>query len=84
MKSIKLKVSPLIAVTTVVGAAGVAGGAFIGYSEGYKHGDLGGRHEAARSATSSVSEMMTRGISIAQPDGTAKTYVLKPVEAAKN
>lgn len=84
MKSIQLNVVAMTAVLAVVGAAGAVGGAFIGYGQGYKQGDKDGRHDASRSAISSVSELMTRGIAIAQPDGTAKTYVLQPAEAAKH
>lgn len=84
MKSTQLNMAALIAGIVVVGAASAAAGACVGYGKGYRQGNFDGRHEASRSTVAIVSEMMTIGVAIKQPDGTAKTYLLQPVETAKN
>lgn len=84
MKKLQVNATTVVAFVLGVGVACATGGALIGYHNGYKQGDFDGRHEAARSAIFSLSEMMTSGIAIGQPDGTAKTVVLKPVDVVKN
>lgn len=84
MKIMRVNTMAIAAVAIVIGAACAACGAFLGYSQGYKQGEFDASHEASRVATSNLTELMARGIAVAQPDGTAKVYVLKPVEVAKN
>lgn len=80
MKKIQLPLSVVISVVAVVGVATAAGGAIIGYGQGYKQGAIDGRYEVSRSSTSAMSQLMTGGVNIKQPDGAVKTFVLKPVE----
>lgn len=80
MKKVQLNIAGVITVIVGVGVACAAGGAVIGYDHGYKKGDFDARHEASRSATSAISQVMTSGVHIKQPDGTEKTFVLQPVE----
>lgn len=81
-----MNATSMIAVVVGVGVACAAGGAVIGYQQGFKTGDFNGRHEANRSALTAFNETMTHGVSIKGADGSVKTYVLTPVEAqsAKN
>lgn len=80
MKTVQVNAASVVAVVLGVGVTCAAAGAFLGYSHGYKQGDFDASHEASRLATSNLAELMTSGIAVAQPDGTAKIYVLKPVE----
>lgn len=81
----QLDLNPAVVISVaVIGAICAAAGAYVGYGQGYKKGNFVGSHEVSRSASAGTTEMLTRGFAIKQADGTSKSYVLQPVEAAKN
>ena len=79
----KFHMNPVIMIAVVLGFGAVcaAGGAAIGYQQGYKTGDFDGRHDATRSSLTALTGNMTHGVSVKRDDGSIQTYVLKPVEA---
>ena len=83
MKSINLSIATLACTMVLACALGATGGALVGYGKGYKQGDGNGVHQASRAGMATMADLMTRGVAIKQSDGGVKTYVLSPVESAK-
>lgn len=75
MKKFNMSPTSIIAVVVGVGAVCAAGGAAIGYQQGYKTGGFDGRLEATRSALTAFTGAMTHGVSIKRDDESILTYV---------